>query len=177
MPFFYFNYHFSCQSDNEQESAVIQFVHVILFSSQLFRLISMHSIYFGQTQQNSICTWTRACHNSLYIFMYIHFVVFVLISSFYYRITKTTSTRRIGWLIMYQTPCEVRSKWQLFFVWLIIMIIMKIMTMNSQTVSKSQRKVVIIKKFVTYQNRKKWPTNSNASERENKITTHTKIWY
>lgn len=32
---------------------------------------------------------------------------------------------------------------------------MKIMTMNSQTVSKSQRKVVIIKKFVTYQNRKK----------------------
>lgn len=45
--------------------------------------------------------------------------------------------------------------------------------MNSQTVSKSQRKVVIIKKFVTYQNRKKWPTNSNANEREHRITTHT----
>lgn len=53
----------------------------------------------------------------------------------------------------------IRNTWSAkqmtIFIWLIIMIIMRIMTMHSQTVAQSQRKAVIIKKFVTYHNRKK----------------------
>lgn len=67
---------------------------------------------------------------------------------------ETTSTR--WWLITYVSNTIWSAKQMTIFIWLIIMIIMRIMTMNrkpNRITQKTTAKAVIIKKFVTYHNR------------------------
>lgn len=91
------------------------------------------------------------------------FIIFFLVEFIKVRKLQKLPTNTMtvaGWLHP-NTTCEVRSKLHTTFflhtyIWLIVVITMKIITINSQTVSYTH--VVIIKKFVTYHSRKwnKW---------------------
>lgn len=131
---------------------------VMRFPFELFHLISIYSARNPHTAKFKMCTWTQACH----IFNYglsLIFLVFIFTlagtllllfigcccccccSALFHH--QSAETKRVDmmmvWLITYTAHnASWGAKQATIFIWLIIMIAMKIMTMNSQTVPHTQ---------------------------------------